>query len=72
MVRIACIDRDEEQNLRRVFATAKGTYLVIDFYEGISEVLYDGNNLRDAKRAKRERLVDTDGEAYVKLYVREG
>lgn len=57
--------------IRKATETARGRYLVIDIYEAV-EVLYDGNDLQEAKRARRDRYEDTDGEAYVKFLVREG
>ena len=41
-------------------------YRVIDWYEG-REVLYKGEDLKAAKKARRERYDDTDGEADVTI-----
>lgn len=41
-------------------------YRVIDWYEG-RELLYKGDSAAEAKRARRERYADTDGEADVSI-----
>lgn len=57
-------------DLNKVCETAKGMYLVVDLYEGWVEVLYDGNSLHDAKKARRWRIEDTDGECCVRILVK--
>lgn len=71
MVTLIAMYAGQEDAIRKATATARGRYLVLDVYEAV-EILYDGNDLREAKRARRERYEDTDGEAYVKFLVREG
>lgn len=41
-------------------------YRVIDWYDG-PELLYEGDSAAKAKRARRERYTDTDGEADVSI-----
>ena len=71
MVKLIPMNAGQADAIVMATETATGRYLVLDIYDFV-EILYDGNDLREAKRARRERLEDTDGEAYVKFLVREG
>lgn len=41
-------------------------YRAIDWYEG-KEIIYKGESLKDAKKARKERYEDTDDEADVTI-----
>lgn len=58
-------------DLRKVLGKTRGRYVVLDTFDLWAEVLYDGNDLREAKRARAERYEDTDGEANVVILVRD-
>ena len=55
------------EELESALQTCTGDWVVIDFYDCPSDVVYDGNSLEDAKYAKRERIIDTYGECYCKI-----